>query len=152
MQEEQSTPQYDDRQCSRRRMCEACIGGMAVFSTAMVGFPILSFLESPAPLNLNKPLEVPLDQLSAMQSRYAEYHGQQLILFARSNGPVVFSAACPHLGCNVAWDAADALFRCPCHGAVFNADGQVIRGPVSASLRRVPCEVKDGNVVVSTEL
>ena len=146
-------PDGADRQLhSRRRVCEACIGGMAVVSTAMIGFPILSFLERPASLDPNKPLEIPLDQLSALQSKYAEYRGRQLILFSRANGPVVFSASCPHLGCNVAWDAGEAVFRCPCHGAMFNADGQVIRGPVNAPLRRVPCDVKDGKLIVSAEL
>jgi Rieske Fe-S protein len=137
---------------SRRRACEVCIGGMAVFSAGMVGFPIISFLARPESLDLAKPLVVALDQLSPGQARYAEYRGQQVILMTGKNGPLVFSASCPHLGCNVAWDSGDGVFRCPCHGAMFNAEGQVIRGPVAAPLRRIPCEVKDGKIIISTEV
>ena len=137
---------------SRRKMCEACIGGMTVLSAGMVGFPIVSFLARPEPLELNKPLEVPLDRLTPGQAQYAEYRGQQLILLAGETAPLVFSASCPHLGCNVTFDPADKVFRCPCHGAQFNAGGEVIRGPVSSGLRKIPFEVKDGKIVVSTEI
>ncbi len=150
---EQSNPAAEaPDDISRRRLCEACLGGMAAVSAAMVGFPIFSFLARPESLDLNKPLEVALDQLSPGQAKYAEYHGQQLILMIGLSGPLVFSASCPHLGCNVAWDSADAVFRCPCHGAMFNATGQVIRGPVAAGLRSIPCEVKDGKIIISSEV
>ena len=71
---------------------------------------------------------------------------------AGETAPLVFSASCPHLGCNVTFDQADKVFRCPCHGAQFNAHGEVIRGPVSSGLRKIPFEVKDGKIVVSTEI
>jgi Rieske Fe-S protein len=137
---------------SRRRMCQVFIGGMAGLSAGMVGFPLVSFMARPESLDLNKPLEISLDQLSPGQALYAEYRGQQLILLTGQAGTLVFSASCPHLGCNVAWDSANAVFHCPCHGAMFGADGQVIRGPVSSPLRRVPCEIKDGKVIISAEV
>jgi hypothetical protein len=35
---------------------------------------------------------------------------------------------------------------------MFNAAGQVIRGPVSAGLKKIPFEAKDGKLVVSIEV
>jgi Rieske Fe-S protein len=140
---------------TRRTACEVAIGGMAVMSAGMVGFPVVSFLSRPQSLDLNKPLEVPLERLSPGQAFYAEYRGQQLILLAGSGGqqkPLVLSLSCPHLGCNVTYDAADAVFRCPCHGATFNASGGVIRGPVAANLRAIPYELKDGKIIISIEV
>jgi cytochrome b6-f complex iron-sulfur subunit len=146
--------QDHDQPCDehRRRLCRACIGGMAVLSGGMVAFPVVSFMARPESLELNKPLEVPLDSLMAGQAQYAEYQGQQLIILNDEAGTQVLSASCPHLGCNVIWDAADGVFRCPCHGAIFNTAGDVVRGPVSSPLRKIPFEVKDGKVVVSTEV
>jgi cytochrome b6-f complex iron-sulfur subunit len=126
-----------------------CIGGMAAVSAGMVGFPIVSFLSRPEKLGGNKPLEVALDQLSAGQAQYMDFHGQQVIVLAGTDKPRVFSASCPHLGCNVLWDPGESIFRCPCHGAMFNASGQVIKGPVSASLTSIPFEIKDGKLIVS---
>ena len=136
----------------RRRLCRACIGGMAVLSGGMVAFPVVSFMARPESLELNKPLEVSLDALTPGQAQYAEYQGQQLIILRGETVTQVLSASCPHLGCNVIWDAGDGVFRCPCHGAIFNTAGDVVRGPVSSPLRKIPHEVKDGKLVVSTEV
>jgi Rieske Fe-S protein len=133
----------------RRAFCQLAIGGLTVLSAGMVGFPVASFLGRPLSVGGNKPLEIPMDRLSPGQAQYVEFRGQQLIVLVGAQGPTVFSASCPHLGCNVMWDTGDAIFKCPCHGAVFNAAGQVIRGPVSTGLEKVPFEVKDGKIIVS---
>lgn len=41
----------------------------------------------------------------------------------------VLSAVCPHLGCEVPWNAAEGKFMCPCHGSQFAPDGSLLRGP-----------------------
>lgn len=58
------------------------------------------------------------------------------------------SATCTHLGCQVRWDAASTRFRCPCHGGVFDANGQVIEGPPPRPLDRVDTRVDTGTVLV----
>jgi Rieske Fe-S protein len=137
--------------CDRRRtFCKVCIAGLGVVSAGMVGFPVVAFLARPQALGANKPVEVPLDRLSPGQAQYVDLRGQQVIVLMGEGGtPSVFSASCPHLGCNVIWDAGESLFRCPCHGAVFSAAGAVMRGPVSAPLAKVAFEVKDGKVIMS---
>ena len=134
---------------SRRQFCKVCIGAMSAVAAAMVGYPVIGFMQLPERLDASKPLEVPLDRLTVGQAQYGEFRGQQVIVLLTSDGPKVFSASCPHLGCNVMWDSGDSMFHCPCHGAVFNGAGEVVRGPVSRPLSKVPFEIKDGKVILS---
>jgi glycine/D-amino acid oxidase-like deaminating enzyme/nitrite reductase/ring-hydroxylating ferredoxin subunit len=51
------------------------------------------------------------------------------------------SAACPHLGCVVAWNSAEKSWDCPCHGSRFSSTGDVLNGPALGGLS--PIESKN---------
>jgi Rieske Fe-S protein len=62
----------------------------------------------------------------------------------------VLSATCTHLGCQVRWDIDTKKFRCPCHGGVFDAQGNVVSGPPPRPLDRVEARIDESatNVLV----
>jgi Rieske Fe-S protein len=51
----------------------------------------------------------------------------------------IFSSKCTHLGCRINKLENDKLI-CPCHGSQFNFDGNVIKGPATASLKKLSFE------------
>jgi menaquinol-cytochrome c reductase iron-sulfur subunit len=60
-----------------------------------------------------------------------------------------FSTVCPHAGCSIDWDAPKKCFACPCHGSVFDADGQRTEGPSPRGMDTLDVEVKEGRVLVA---
>jgi nitrite reductase/ring-hydroxylating ferredoxin subunit len=60
---------------------------------------------------------------------------------------VALSSTCPHLGCQVHWQAHENRFLCPCHNGVFDARGKAVSGPPAAagqSLAHYPLKVSGG--------
>jgi len=55
--------------------------------------------------------------------------GKQAVYRDNAGRLHALSAACTHLGCEVAWNSAEKSWDCPCHGSRFGIDGEVIRGP-----------------------
>jgi quinol---cytochrome c reductase iron-sulfur subunit, bacillus type len=53
----------------------------------------------------------------------------------------VLSATCTHLGCQVLWDSTAKQFKCPCHGGVYSATGNVVAGPPPRGLQVIDARI-----------
>lgn len=42
---------------------------------------------------------------------------------------------CPHLGCKLSWNPAEASWECPCHGSHFHHSGRLLDGPAQTDIR-----------------
>lgn len=51
---------------------------------------------------------------------------------------LALSTVCPHLGCQVHWEAANNRFFCPCHNGVFDPTGKAISGPPAEAGQSLP--------------
>lgn len=48
---------------------------------------------------------------------------------------IAIDAACSHEGTNINYVSSSNSFKCPNHGATFDANGNVLQGPASTSLQ-----------------
>ncbi|RMD96407.1 MAG: ubiquinol-cytochrome c reductase iron-sulfur subunit [Calditrichaeota bacterium] len=71
-----------------------------------------------------------------------------VLLSDPARDPVVLSATCTHMGCNVAWNTAEKKFKCPCHGGEYNLQGQVIAGPPPRPLQKLQVKVENDQLWV----
>jgi glycine/D-amino acid oxidase-like deaminating enzyme/nitrite reductase/ring-hydroxylating ferredoxin subunit len=63
--------------------------------------------------------------------------GEKIAAYRDETGNLhAVSAVCSHLACIVGWNNAEKSWDCPCHGARFNFDGEVIHGPAIENLSR----------------
>ncbi len=57
-------------------------------------------------------------------------------------------SVCTHLGCPPNWLAAEAKFKCPCHGSGFYISGVNFEGPAPRPLERFKVAVNDAGEIV----
>ncbi|GGP87718.1 Rieske 2Fe-2S domain-containing protein [Saccharothrix coeruleofusca] len=60
---------------------------------------------------------------------------------------LAFNATCSHQGCPVSYVGPG--FRCPCHGATYDGNGEVTGGPAPKPLVKVPVKIVEGQVVLA---
>lgn len=64
-----------------------------------------------------------------------ELSSQRMGVYRDDGGALhVVDTTCPHLGCEVNWNAAERSWDCPCHGSRFDVDGHVLEGPALVAL------------------
>jgi Rieske Fe-S protein len=136
-------------QPSRRGFFHVCFAVMTGIAGFIVAFPIFSFLRLPKRISTAKSIELPLADLSEDQAMFFEREGTQIVLIYTNRQPKAYDAACTHLGCLVSWDQNDHVFRCPCHGAVFDDQGAVVSGPVNTPLKKIKFEIAKGVLVIA---
>jgi Rieske Fe-S protein len=87
------------------------------------------------------------------------------ILETRSGGPLssseieelkgklnVMSNACAHMGCPTRWSPDEGEILCPCHGGIYDINGQHTGGPPPHGLWRYVFEIhEDGGIYVKHE-
>jgi menaquinol-cytochrome c reductase iron-sulfur subunit len=150
---------------TRRRFLElaatgaaACAGASAlgVVTIAVVGTPLRAGAATEQWLDLGPLARFPdggavkLAVLGERRDAWQRFPKRSLgnaVLVRRGERVSVYSATCPHNGCDVIVDAKD--FLCPCHDSRFALEGGACTaGPSPRGLDPLEAKVEDGRVRV----
>jgi Rieske Fe-S protein len=101
-----------------------------------------------------------VDVQSGKAVTYVSPAGDKVVVARQREGStaddfIALSSVCPHLGCQVHWEAHRDRFFCPCHNGVFDSQGQPLEGPPAAAkqpLTRFPLRVERGLIYVLVPL
>ena len=80
-----------------------------------------------------------IDDIPPGQGAIMRSGTQLLAVYKDPQGvPSACSAVCTHLKGIVRWNRAEGTWDCPCHGARYSPQGEVVEGPAITSLEKVP--------------
>lgn len=86
----------------------------------------------------------PADKLNALvelapgDAKVVKYEDATIALHKDEHGNLhAIHSSCTHMKCTIAWNSAENSWDCPCHGARFSIDGEVLTGPASTDLEAV---------------
>ncbi len=87
-----------------------------------------------------------LSELAAGQATLADWEGKKVALYKDKGGKVhAVDPVCPHAKCIVGWNSAEESWDCPCHGARYTPQGEMITGPARRGLTPLLWESMDGD-------
>lgn len=83
-----------------------------------------------------------LAELAPGEGKVVNYQDHTLAVYKDEHGVMhAVNPACTHMKCSVSWNVAEKSWDCPCHGARYNSDGEVLTGPASKDLEPVEIRV-----------
>ena len=76
-----------------------------------------------------------MDNIEKGSGGIIEYKGQKAGVYKDKDGKIfAVSTKCPHLGCELHWNADELTWDCPCHGSRFDYKGNWVESPATTSL------------------
>jgi succinate dehydrogenase / fumarate reductase iron-sulfur subunit len=92
---------------------------------------------------------LPVTLRVARQDGYTTIVDRKAIYLVRNGTEIsAISSTCTHLGCRTSYDRASGRIVCPCHGGVYDRQGNVLEGPPPAPLPRLVTRIEDGQIFV----
>ena len=76
--------------------------------------------------------------LATGEGKVVKYEDHTIALYKDEKGGLhAVNPTCTHLKCAVAWNTAEQTWDCPCHGARYGMDGNVVTGPADIDLEKI---------------
>lgn len=90
---------------------------------------------------LNQEKLTDLAGLAPGDATVVAYEGKSLALYKNESGKLfALNPVCTHAKCIVAWNRAEKSWDCPCHGARYDINGNVLTGPARKGLEVISLE------------
>ena len=134
---------------TRKDFLKLCLGALGATAAGSFLYPLARFLAPGSGSAEAKAVTVKKSEIPPGEAKELIYGGTPILLINRpAKGFVAFSRVCTHLGCLVDYNKAESRILCPCHGAFFDLQGNVLSGPPSKPLLPISLKVEAESVVI----
>lgn len=145
----------------RRRLLGWLVGVINAGVIGAVVVPTLGFIAAPMGQKKPKGVWVPVidaEELKDGEIRSVTYkldvpdgymvspRNYSVYLSRKGRRVTAFDPTCPHLGCHVEFKDRKKRFVCPCHGGVFDDEGERVSGPPPKGLTKLAVKLEGGKV------
>ena len=77
-------------------------------------------------------------EIAPGEGRLIKQDGHILALYKTNAHELhILNSVCTHFKCNVSWNVSEKSWDCPCHGARYSVEGDVLNGPAKIGLEKV---------------
>ena len=100
---------------------------------------------------VNFTIDISSSQYSALQNKggYVYYSANSIIIAKDNAGNfIALYDVCPHAGCTIQFDGT-SKFPCPCHGSMFDENGNVTQGPATSGVKKYNTSLSGTKLTVS---
>jgi len=106
--------------------------------------------EKPAVFKIGKPSDYPMGASEKWVVSTKWKRERRIWVVRNRRGIYALISICRHLGCTPNWFQDRKRFVCPCHGSIYDINGNVVGGPAPRTLWRTAISIDpiDGQLVV----
>lgn len=135
----------------RRGFLHKVVGGVGAIVAVSTVYPIVKYIIPPAKkITMVDELNVgPASEVPDGKGKIYQFNDDKVIVVNSGGTLTATTAVCTHLGCLVSWVEADNQYYCPCHGAKYTRNGEIISGPQPLPLKQYSARIEGGDIIIS---
>jgi cytochrome b6-f complex iron-sulfur subunit len=133
----------------RRKLLSLLLTILGFTAVGSFVYPLVRFLAPAEGKTKVKQISLKKAEIFLGEAKEIALDSLPIIIINRpGKGFIALSRVCSHLGCLVDYNKIQNNVICPCHGAIFDLEGNVVSGPPPKPLQRFPLKVEGESIVI----
>jgi cytochrome b6-f complex iron-sulfur subunit len=133
----------------RRRFLNLLLTLLGLTAVGSFAYSLVRYIAPAGEKTKSKQIILKKSEIPIGDARDIALDSTPVMVINRSGmGFIALSRVCTHLGCLVDYDQAQKRIVCPCHGAIFDLEGNVLSGPPPRPLPKFPLKVEGESIVI----
>ena len=133
----------------KREFLTGLVALLGLTATGSFVYPLVRFLAPPTGGAKTKQVTLKVSEIPVGDAKDIPFGGVPAMIINRpGKGFIALSRVCSHLGCLVEYSKPQNRIICPCHGALFDLEGNVVSGPPPKPLPRIPLKAEGESILI----